>query len=104
MAAHTEEKRQVVDEKLITPLPKQGGEVFEGFTTPGPVPQADVPLEAWNEPAYIESLITEGFAQATDEAFRFHIYRFGGGGAARSTEKKSESRKDTANDKLKTHR
>ena len=90
MAAHVDEKRSVVDEKLITPLPKQGGEVFEGFTTPGPVPQADVPLEAWNEPAYIESLIEEGFPQATDEGFRFHIYRFGGGGAARSSATKRE--------------
>jgi hypothetical protein len=93
----TEEKK--VFEGFNTPGPEPGKnpehKIFEGFTTPGPAPDPNaLPLDAWNEPAYIESLVAEGFTDSADEAFRFHIYRFGGGGAAAAGTKKAEHKEE----------
>lgn len=73
------------------PGPDPKPKVFEGFTTPSPVlvPKPDGPPEPYNEPAYIQSLVEEGFADATDEAFRFHLHRFGGGSGAKFQAKES---------------
>jgi hypothetical protein len=47
-------------------------------------------LDAWNEPAFIESVAAEGFPGSsvhTDEGFRYHLNRFASGGAVRSAKK-----------------
>ena len=89
-----EKQESKVNEGFNTPGPKQGEQppahaVFEGFTTPGPHPEQQAAPEAWNTEAFIQSLIDEGFSQSADEAFRFHVYRFGGGVAGLSAKKEA---------------